>query len=150
MDIGGWLRNLGLAQYEAAFREHEIDAEVLPELAEADLEKLGMPLGHRKRLLKAIRVLGTGETTPPFRFSIGDDARGGAERRQLTVMFCDLVGSTVLSARMDPEDLREVIGAYQRCCAEVIARSGGFVAQYLGDGIFAYFGQRVLQRHIRL
>jgi len=114
MDIGDWLRSLGLDQYEATFREHDIDAEVLPELTEADLERLGVSLGHRKRLLKAIRALQTEEParelaaqpmTPPV-----PDPSHLAERRQLTVMFCDLVGSTALSARLDPEDLREVIG----------------------------------------
>ena len=124
MDVGGWLRSLGLQQYEAAFREHEIDAEVLPELAEGDLEKLGIPLGHRKRLLKAIRALGAGgQATPPLALpGIGDLSEDVAERRHLTVMFVDLVGSTALSARLDPEELREIIGSYNRSCAEVIAK----------------------------
>ena len=144
MDIGDWLRSLGLDQYEATFREHDIDAEVLPELTEADLERLGVSLGHRKRLLKAIRALQTEEParelaaqpmTPPV-----PDPSHLAERRQLTVMFCDLVGSTALSARLDPEDLREVIGTYHQAVAETVRRFDGFVAKYMGDGVLAYFG----------
>jgi class 3 adenylate cyclase len=141
MDVGGWLRNLGLAQYEATFRENEIDTDVLPELTEIDLEKLGVPLGHRKRLLKAIAGLGAPEKLAP---TLGPaPARpdtDAAERRQVTVMFSDLVGSTALSARMDPEDLREVISAYQKCVAETVRRFGGFVAKYMGDGVLVYFG----------
>jgi class 3 adenylate cyclase/predicted ATPase len=141
MDVGGWLRNLGLTQYEATFRENEIDTDVLPELTEIDLEKLGVPLGHRKRLLKAIAGLGAPEKLAP---TLGPaPARpdtDAAERRQVTVMFSDLVGSTALSARMDPEDLREVISAYQKCVAETVRRFGGFVAKYMGDGVLVYFG----------
>jgi class 3 adenylate cyclase/predicted ATPase len=142
MDVGAWLRSLGLAQYEAAFREHAIDREVLPELSENDLEKLGLPLGHRKRLLKAIAVLGSQAATSSGDASIplGPASRDTAERRQLTVMLCDLVGSTALSARLDPEDVREIIGAYHRCCAEQVTKAGGFVAKYMGDGVLAYFG----------
>ena len=142
MDVGGWLRGLGLAQYETVFREHEIDSEVLSELSEGDLEKLGLPLGHRKRLLKAIAALGS----EPARLGVeaptspGPALRETGERRQITVMFCDLVGSTALSSRLDPEDMREVIGAYLRCCTEQIVKAGGFVAKYLGDGVLAYFG----------
>ena len=141
MDVGGWLRSLGLDQYEATFRANEIDADVLPELTEIDLEKLGVPLGHRKRLLKAIAGLAAPEklapTSGPAPVRPDTDA---AERRQVTVMFCDLVGSTALSARMDPEDLREVISAYQKCVAETVRRFGGFVAKYMGDGVLVYFG----------
>ena len=110
MEVESWLRSLGLEQYEATFRAHEIDAEVLPELAETDLEKLGIPLGHRKRLLKAIRALQpeppVSEPAKPPVSLPAPDPRHLAERRQLTVMFCDLVGSTALSARLEPEDLR--------------------------------------------
>src|SRR5215472_4420129 len=111
MDIGGWLRSLGLEQYEPVFRENEIDSEVLSELTESDLEKLGLPLGHRKRVLKAIAALAaaTPSTVGPST-SLERTPRDTAERRQLTVMFCDLVGSTALSARLDPEDMREIIG----------------------------------------
>jgi class 3 adenylate cyclase len=137
MDIGAWLRGLGLGQYEGVFRENEVEADILPDLTEADLEKIGLPLGPRKRLLKAIAKLGSTppETTPPR--SASADA---AERRQLTVMFGDLVGSTALSARLDPEDMRQVILAYQDACSGAVARYDGFVARFLGDGILAYFG----------
>ena len=147
MDVGAWLRNLGLGQYEAVFREHEIDAEVLPDLTDADLEKLGAPLGHRKRLLKAIAGLGVpaGGSTPAAPVSsLKADA---AERRQLTVMFCDLVGSTALAARLDPEDMREIIAAYHQCCASLIVSNGGFIAKYMGDGVLAYFGYPHAHEH---
>jgi class 3 adenylate cyclase len=142
MDIGGWLRGLGLDQYEAMFRESKIDAEVLPELTESDLSQLGVPLGHRKRLLKAIAALGAAETalasaSRPLR---EDAAPHGGERRQLTVMFCDLVGSTALSEKLDPEELRSLLHAYRTLCGDVIARYDGFVARYVGDGILTYFG----------
>ena len=145
MDIGGWLRSLGLERYEAAFRENEINEKVLPNLTAEDLKDLGVGIvGHRRKLLDAIAVLRADanakappsdalpSTTPP--------AKDTAERRQVTVMFSDLVGSTALSARMDPEDLREVISAYQKCVAETVQRFGGFVAKYMGDGVLVYFG----------
>jgi len=138
MDIGHWLRSVGLSQYEAAFRASEIDADILPELTDGDLEKLGVPLGHRKRLLKAIASLGAAAAAPQP--ATPRAVAEAAERRQLTVMFVDLVGSTALSGRLDPEDLRSVIDAYHRCCTELIERSGGLVAKYLGDGALAYFG----------
>ncbi len=141
MDVGEWLRGLGLEQYAALFRANEIDSEVLPELTETDLEKLGVPLGHRKRLLKAIAGLGAApEAAAPSPNSAESGPREAAERRQLTVMFCDLVGSTALTARLDPEDMHEVMCAYQDACSGVIARYEGFVAKFLGDGIVAYFG----------
>ena len=115
MDVGGWLRSLGLGQYEALFRASEIDADILPELSEVDLEKLGVPLRHRKRLLRAIAGLTAADTSAAPSASTSLKPRDAAERRQLTVMFCDLVGSTPLSARLDPEDLRGIIGAYHRC-----------------------------------
>src|SRR5215472_4934334 len=120
MDVGGWLRSLGLGQYEALFRASEIDADILPELTEVDFEKLGVPLGHRKRLLRAISGLGApglhvaaGGSPLPFPPPRAGEGRVGAEaeRRQLTVMFCDLVGSTALSVRFDPEELREELRA---------------------------------------
>jgi class 3 adenylate cyclase len=142
MDVAGWLRGLGLARYEAAFREAAIGRDVLPDLTDGDLEKLGIALGDRKRLLRAIGSLRPAETLaqprvlpPPPR-----SREGGAERRQLTVMFCDLVGSTALSARLDPEDMREVIRAYQDVCSGAVARYDGFVAKFMGDGVLAYFG----------
>src|SRR5690242_21267010 len=139
MDVGGWLRSLGLGQYEALFRASEIDADILSELTEVDLEKLGVPLGHRKRLLRAISGLATAETLAPTT-STGTKPPDAAERRHLTVMFCDLVGSTPLSTRFDPEDLREEIRAYQNAVSSVVARYDGFVAKYMGDGVLAYFG----------
>ncbi len=140
MDVGGWLRSLGLGQYEALFRASEIEADILPELTEVDLEKLGVPLGHRKRLLRAISALAAAETLAATSASTGAKPHDVAERRQLTVMFCDLVGSTALSARFDPEELREEIRAYQNACSGVVARYDGFVAKFMGDGVLAYFG----------
>jgi class 3 adenylate cyclase len=140
MDIGGWLRSLGLEQYEPTFRESEIATDILPELTDQDLEKLGVPLGHRRRLLKAIRTLGSKEDAAAAVPATALPSTDTAERRQVTVMFSDLVGSTALSARMDPEDLREVISAYQKCVAETVQRFGGFVAKYMGDGVLIYFG----------
>jgi len=136
VDIAAWLRGLGLEQYEAAFRANEIDAGVLPSLTAEDLRDLGVTLvGHRRRLLDAIAALA------PKPAALADlAARAAAERRQLTVMFCDLVGSTALSARLDPEDLREVIGAYHSAVAEIVARLGGFVSRFMGDGVLIYFG----------
>jgi len=150
VDIVAWLRELGLDRYEQAFRENDIDASLLPDLTEADLKHLGISsLGHRKKLLKAIAALrGALEATaaaPPVPASAEApvalrETRLEAERRQLTVLFCDLVGSTVLSERLDPEDMREVIGAYQDTCARAIARFGGFVAKFKRDRVLVYFG----------
>ena len=147
MDVGAWLRSFGLGQYEAAFRENEIDSEVLPELTDADLEKLGAPLGHRKRLLKAIGALGVAAGPPPSSAPVSSPKADAAERRQLTVMFCDLVGSTAMSARLDPEDMRGIIGAYHKCCASLIEHGGGYVAKYMGDGVLAYFGYPRAHEH---
>ena len=144
MDLGDWLRSLGLGQYEAAFRENAIERSVLPDLTDQDLEKLGVLLGHRRKLLRAIADLETSAKTSPgvtvAPAAVDTSPRDAAERRQVTVMFSDLVGSTALSARMDPEDLREVISAYQKCVAEIVQRFGGFVAKYMGDGVLVYFG----------
>src|SRR5215468_11251892 len=145
MDLGGWLRSLGLEQYEAAFRENAIDDAVLPNLTAEDLKDLGVGLvGHRRKLLDAIAKLRTEETakaTSPDALPITHEPLGDtAERRQVTVMFSDLVGSTALSARMDPEDLRELISSYQKCVTETVRRFGGFVAKYMGDGVLVYFG----------
>ncbi|TYO61724.1 AAA family ATPase [Bradyrhizobium hipponense] len=141
MDVEKWLRGLGLQQYVAAFRDNAIDAEILPELSEADLEKLGVVLGHRKRLLKAIAALvAPAPAVKATPVGLAPSHSDGAERRQLTVMFCDLVGSTALSARLDPEDMREVIGTYQAWVAEVVGQHEGFVAKYMGDGVLVYFG----------
>src|SRR6516165_2256182 len=140
MDVGGWLRGLGLGQYEALFRASEIDADILPELTDADLEKLSVPLGHGKRLLRAISGLAAAEISAAPSAPTGAKPQDAAERRQLTVMFCDLVGSTALSVRFDPEDLRGIIGAYHRCVTEIAEGFGGFVARYMGDGVLVYFG----------
>ena len=140
MDVEGWLRSLGLGQYEALFRANEIDADILPELTDVDLEKLGVPLGHRKRLLRAIAGLAAAETLTVPSASTGVTPPDAAERRQLTVMFCDLVGSTALSVRFDPEELREEIRAYQNAVSGVVARYDGFIAKFMGDGVLAYFG----------
>ena len=137
-EITEWLRKLGLEQYAPAFRDNAIDASVLPILTAEDLKDLGVTLvGHRRRLLDAIAAIGAdgGVTTSPDMSTPAE-----AERRQLTVMFCDLVGSTALSTKFDPEDLRELIGAYHRAVTEVIAGLDGFVAKYMGDGVLVYFG----------
>ena len=145
MDVGGWLRRLGLEQYEASFRENKIDDTVLPRLTAEDLKDLGVGfVGDRRKLLDAIAAL-RAEASAPTPLSdapLATDkaAQDTAERRQVTVMFSDLVGSTALSARMDPEDLREVISAYQKSVAETVRRFGAFVAKYMGDGVLIYFG----------
>jgi len=141
VDIASWLRGLGLQQYEQTFRDNAIDAAVLPALTADDLKDLGVTLvGHRRKLLAGIASLRSGReperATEPRKVTLASIA----ERRQLTVMFCDLVGSTALSARLDPEDLRDVIAEYHRSVAEIIARFEGFVARYMGDGVLAYFG----------
>jgi class 3 adenylate cyclase len=148
MDIVVWLRSLGLGKYEAAFRENDIDETVLPSLTDEHLKQLGVTsLGHRVKLLDAIAALrgDAGATGPSAAAGVASSTPSAhpedrAERRQVTVMFSDLVGSTALSARMDPEDLREVISAYQKCVAETVQRFGGFVAKYMGDGVLMYFG----------
>ena len=141
MDIGSWLRSLGLDRYEAAFRDHAIGPDVLLDLTSDDLQTLGVTLGDSKRLLKAMASVRAAEEAPkaPGASSMSSST-DVAERRQLTVMFCDLVGSTSLSGRLDPEDMRQVIRAYQDACSGVVARYDGFVAKFLGDGILAYFG----------
>jgi class 3 adenylate cyclase/predicted ATPase len=146
MDIGGWLRTLGLGQYEPTFVQNAIDTDVLPELTEGDLEKLGIPLGDRKRLIRAIKAIAGGSSSAISTGKAGKDAPGdysptvGGERRHLTVMICDLVGSTALSARLDPEDMGAVIDAFQAACARIALASDGFLAEFRGDGILAYFG----------
>jgi class 3 adenylate cyclase len=148
MDIVVSLRSLGLAKYEAIFRENDIDETVLPSLTHENLKELGVAsFGHRVKLLDAIAALrndASGKVPPADAATTSSTPRlhpeDRAERRQVTVMFSDLVGSTALSARMDPEDLREVISAYQKCVAETVQRFGGFVAKYMGDGVLVYFG----------
>ena len=152
MDIDGWLRRIGLEQYAQTFRENGIDLSVLPDLTDQDLEKLGVLLGHRRKLLRAIADLEAIEKSAPA-VAVAAAAPASprpldtAERRQLTIMFCDLVGSTALSTRLDPEDMREIVGAYHRCCADLITGAAGFVARYMGDGILAYFGYPQAHEH---
>src|SRR5262245_26307229 len=145
MDVGGWLRNAGLEQYEPAFIENAVDVDVLLELTEGDLEKLGMPLGDRKRFLKAVKALTEVTRGATKKSDAGESPTGyapvaPAERRHLTVMICDLVGSTALSARLDPEDMGAVIDAFQAACARITLAFDGFLADFRGDGILAYFG----------
>jgi class 3 adenylate cyclase len=171
LEIADWLRGLSLERYAEAFRDNAIELEILPELSEADLEKLGVLLGHRKIMLRAIAELrpyapppaavsvhaaagGSPLPNPPLPGLVpgitGEGrvgAGGEAERRQLTVMFCDLVGSTPLSTRFDPEDLREIVGAYHRCVTDTVAPSGGFVAKHMGDGVLIYFGYPQAHEH---
>jgi class 3 adenylate cyclase/predicted ATPase len=146
MDVAAWLRGLGLEQYAPAFRDNDVDGEVLPELTADDLISIGVTsVGHRRKLSAAIAALGTEPPTVAQSAASATTALSfpptiDAERRQLTVMFCDLVGSTPLSVRLDPEDLRGIIGAYHRCVTEIVEGFGGFVARYMGDGVLVYFG----------
>jgi class 3 adenylate cyclase len=136
MNIEAWLQGLGLERYVPAFRDNEIDWEVLPKLTSDDLREIGVAaIGHRRKLLDAIAVLADERPTPSAVATSSE-----AERRQLTVMFCDLVGSTALSARLDPEDLRELYTAYHRAVADLVGSFDGFVAKYMGDGVLVYFG----------
>jgi len=142
MSVAVWLQNLGLERYEPQFRDNEIDWEVLPKLTSEDLKEIGVvAIGHRRKLLDAIAALGAAVPAAAVTAAAPDaPAPADAERRQLTVMFCDLVGSTALSTHLDPEDLRELIGAYHRVVTEVVAGFDGFVAKYMGDGVLVYFG----------
>src|SRR5450631_3063281 len=135
--IAQWLEKLGLSEYAQRFAENGIDVSVLRHLTDQDLKDIGVLLGHRRKMLATICELAS---AAPL---LADTA----ERRQVTVMFSDLVGSTALSARMDPEDLREVISAYQKCVAETVRRHGGFVAKYMGDGVLIYFGYPQAHEH---
>ena len=143
--VADWLERLGLSQYARCFAENDISFVVLPDLTDQDLEKIGVAsLGHRRLLLRSIAELKIVDKTTPSPDAAASAPPAAkmdmAERRQVTVMFSDLVGSTALSARMDPEDLREVISAYQKCVAETVGRFGGFVAKYMGDGVLVYLG----------
>ena len=138
--IADWLNRLGMSEYAQLFAENRIDFSVLPDVTDQHLKDLGIALGDRLKLLRAIRELGDTLSISPKLSSSEPKVQELAERRQVTVMFSDLVGSTALSVRMDPEDLREVISAYQKCVAESVRRFGGFVAKYLGDGVLVYFG----------
>jgi hypothetical protein len=150
--IADWLQKLGLRQYAQRFAENDISFSILPDLTDQDLKELGVAsLGHRRQLLREIAQLGktvdaaSSAPSPPAPPIVAPTltpppAEAAGERRHVTVMFSDLVGSTALSARMDPEDLRDVISAYQKCVAETVLRFGGFVAKYMGDGALVYFG----------
>ena len=149
MDVADWLRALGLERYGAAFRENDVDDKLLPDLTEDDLKGLGVgSIGHRRQLLKAIAALRLQDaptanpvrSTSPTGVDDFTSPETTAERRPLSVMFCDLIGSTALSSRLDPEDLREVIRIYQTCVATTIQQFDGFIARYVGDGVLIYFG----------
>ena len=150
MDVTEWLSGLGLERYAAAFRNNDIDGEILRRLTGEDLRELGVAsIGHRRRLLDAIAALGdrqfADEPSPMSAQAPGATAE--AERRQLTVMFCDIVGSTSLSTALDPEDLQDVIGAYNQCVAQTVARFDGFIARYMGDGVLVFFGYPQAHEH---
>ena len=149
--IADWLKTLGLAQYAQRFAENDINFAILSDLSDQDLKELGVSsLGHRRQLLGAIAEFSRAEQDTPATAataSVAQQPRDAAERRQVTVMFSDLVGSTALSAHMDPEDLREIISAYQKCVAETVVRFGGFVAKYMGDGVLVYFGYPQAHEH---
>ena len=148
MDVGDWLRGLGLTQYEDLFRENDIDTEVLAELTESDLTGLRVSLGHRKRLLKAIANLGSTETAAKPATSLPPQTSPDTvERRHLAVMFCDLVGSTSISAKLDAEDWRDLVGGYLAAASAAVTQMGGHVAKKLGDGIMALFGYPIGQEN---
>jgi len=138
--IADWLEKLGMSEYAERFAENRIDFSVLRDLTDQDLKDLGVVLGDRRKILRAIEELAGAVPTSPQSAFAEPKSQDSAERRQVTVMFSDLVGSTALSARMDPEDLREVISGYQKCVADTVRRFDGFVAKYMGDGVLVYFG----------
>jgi class 3 adenylate cyclase/tetratricopeptide (TPR) repeat protein len=139
--IADWLNELGMSEYAESFAKNKIDMSVLPDLTDQNLQELGIALGHRLKILRAIRDLCAASTAVSSTLAATEQARqDAAERRQLTVVFCDLVGSTALSTRLDPEDMRGVIRAYQAVCARVISSYDGFISRFLGDGMLAYFG----------
>ena len=158
MNVADWLRTLGLEQYEAAFRENDVSAMVLPSLTAEDLRDLGVTsVGHRRQLLDAIATLrsngelagdltGARLTAGPAADVLQKPTLPAAERRQVVVMFCDVMGFTQLSSQLDPEDLSAVIRGYQSRVATTIARFGGFIARYVGDGVLIYFGWPEAQR----
>jgi class 3 adenylate cyclase len=150
-EIRNWLESIGLGQYADAFEANDIDMELLRKVDDQTLKDIGMSsAGHRLRVRSAIAELSPSaapRSSAGGSSSTTEGSRATAERRQLTVMFCDLVGSTALSAQLDPEDMRDVIGTYHRWCTELIERNGGFVAKYMGDGVLAYFGYPQAHEH---
>src|SRR5262245_18999048 len=136
--IADWLEKLGMSEYAQRFAENGIGFAALRHLTDQDLKDIGVLLGHRRIMLAAMQELGSPAVAQPVTAEL--KRQDTVERRQVTVRFSDLVGSTALSARMDPEDLREIISAYQKCVAETVRRLGGFVAKYMGDGVLVYFG----------
>jgi class 3 adenylate cyclase len=150
-EIRNWLEAIGLGQYADAFETNAIDMELLRQVDDHILKDIGVSAaGHRMRIRNAIAKLApapVAEVTLSATTATHETAAPSAERRQLTVMFCDLVGSTALSARLDPEDLRSIITAYHRCSTELVERNGGFVAKYMGDGVLAYFGYPHAHEH---
>src|SRR6516225_11013291 len=137
--ITEWLASIGLSEYAQRFADNAIDLSVIRDLTEQDLKDLGVLLGHRRRILRAIAAVDTGAPAPTETV-IEQGSRHEAERRHLTVMICDLVGSTALSARLDPEDMRAVMDDYHAACAHIVQAYDGFLGDFRGDGILAYFG----------
>lgn len=154
-DLAHWLDSLELPQYLDLFSKHDIDIAVLPHLTDQDLKDIGISLGHRRKILGAIAehrnpdavIAADSSAATMASASLSWRLQSTAERRLLTVMFCDLVGSTALANELDPEDIREIMGAYHSCCASLIKRHGGFVAKYMGDGVLAYFGYPSAHEH---
>jgi class 3 adenylate cyclase len=150
-DVRTWLAGIGLGQYAEAFEANDIEMDLLEGIDDQTLKEIGVAsAGHRLRIRTAIGKLAPTtdvEANVSSVVAAPEVSAASAERRQLTVMFCDLVGSTALSARFDPEDMREIVGAYHRCCAELITKAGGFVAKYMGDGVLAYFGYPQAHEH---
>jgi class 3 adenylate cyclase/predicted ATPase len=146
--IADWLKKLGMSEYAPCFAENRIDLSVLRDLTDQDLKDLGVVLGDRRKMLRAIGdFAGVVPAMPGPETATEPRPQDAAERRQITILFCDLVGSTALSARLDPEDMREIIGAYHLCCADLVIKAGGFVAKYMGDGVLAYFGYPQAHEH---
>ena len=137
--VAEWLASIGLSEYAQRFADNAIDLSVIRDLTGQDLKDLGILLGHRRKILRAIAEL-DGVAPAPTETATEPVPRDEAERRQLTVMFCDLVGSTALSVRLDPEDMRQVIASYHVCIGTVMGRYQGMIARYMGDGVLAYFG----------
>lgn len=148
-DITPWLLSLGLEKYDELLSSNDIDLAVAPDLIELDLEKLGLSLGHRRKFMAAAAKL----RTEPAESNVSEKPRPGGqpealvERRQMTVVFIDLVSSTSLGENLDPEDLIDLLRLYRDACLQVVGKYDGFIAQYLGDGILVYFGFPVAQEH---